>query len=107
MLQCAKTIAKLQDELGFINDVRVALARLQGWIEEGEISVETRDCVATWHTQQVEETLKRALPHAEFVLGSCLPWCGECERRGLSTIRHGQRALPLGPANLGVQNGPG
>lgn len=83
----AKVIAGLQDDLGFVNDVHVTLTQLQGWIDDSRISSETRDCVAKWHAAEVTETLKQALPRAEILLGRCLPWCGECKRRGRSSAR--------------------
>jgi adenylate cyclase len=83
----AKTIAKLQDEFGFVNDFHVALSRLQTWVEQGDISTDARQAIAAWHRARAQETQERALHLAESVLGACLPWCTECERRGLS--QHG------------------
>ena len=82
MQRQAKAIANLQDELGFVNDVYMAKSQLQRWIDEGKISTATRDCVTAWHAQRVDGALGRALLHTESLLGNCLPWCRECERRG-------------------------
>ena len=87
MAQYAKTIAKLQDEFGFINDFHVSLSRLQVWVDQGAVSREAREVISAWHITHAQEVLWSALHHAESVLSRCLPWCTECERRGLSTIR--------------------
>ena len=88
MLRYAKRIAGLQDDLGFINDLHVALSRLGEWSARDEALVEVRDYIAAWYTRQFEQKLAAALERAEDALGQCMPWCGECERRG----RHaGQR----------------
>ena len=87
MLQYAKSIAKLQDELGFVNDFHVALGRLQHWIDQGAIPKEARDEIAAWHTEQAQEALVSSLHVAESVLSRCLPWCIECELRRLSPRR--------------------
>jgi adenylate cyclase len=87
MLEYAKAVAGLQDAFGFINDFHVALSRLHDWVGQGAIPKEARDAVAAWHTRQAQEVLADALQLAESVVSRCQPWCTECERRGLSTIR--------------------
>lgn len=87
MLAYAKAMASLQDEFGFLNDFHVALSRLQSWVEQGTISQETCETIAEWHTARAQATLDSALHLAESVLSRCLPWCTECERHGLSSIR--------------------
>ena len=84
MLRYAKSIARLQDELGFANDFHVALGRLQRWIDQGAIPKESRDEIAAWHTERAKEALGSSLHVAESVLSRCLPWCTECELRRLS-----------------------
>ena len=79
--------AKLQNEFGFINDFHVSLSRLQVWVDQGAVSWEAREVISAWHITHAQEVLWSALHHAESVLSRCLPWCTECERRGLSTIR--------------------
>jgi adenylate cyclase len=87
MLEYAKAIAGLQDAFGFINDFHVALSRLHHWVDAGAIAKETRDAVAVWHTPHAQAVLADALLLAESVMSRCQPWCTECERRGLTTIR--------------------
>ena len=87
MLDYAKAIAGLQDELGFINDFHVALSRLHDWVEQDAIPNETRQAVASWHTHHAQTALSDALLLAESVMSRCQPWCTECERRGLPAIR--------------------
>lgn len=87
MTQYAKTIANLQDELGFINDFHVSLSRLQIWVDRGNVPKSARETIAAWHSAQAQQVLASALHLAESVLRRCLPWCTECERRGLSDIR--------------------
>lgn len=87
MLDYAKSVAGLQDAFGFINDFHVALSRLQSWVGDGAIPKESRDAVAAWHTPQAQATLIDALRLAEALMSRCQPWCTECERRGLATIR--------------------
>lgn len=87
MLEYAKAVADLQDAFGFINDFHVALSKLQDWVVAGTIQKEARDAVAAWHTPQAQATLTEALHQAESLMSRCQPWCTECERRGLTTIR--------------------
>lgn len=87
MVEYAKAIAGLQDAFGFINDFHVALSRLQDWVERGAITKETREAIAEWHTPHAQQVLSDALHLAESVMSRCQPWCTECERRGLTTIR--------------------
>lgn len=87
MLEYAKAIANLQDEFGFINDFHVALSRLRNWVEQGLITDETREAVVDWHIGHAQEALKNALHLAELKMSHCQPWCTECEKRGLSSIR--------------------
>lgn len=87
MLEYAKAVAGLQDAFGFINDFHVALSRMHHWVDEAAIPKETRDAVAAWHTPHAQAVLAEAMHLAEMVMSRCQPWCTECERRGLSTIR--------------------
>lgn len=87
MVLFAKSVANLQDEFGFINDFHVSLSRLQIWVEQGAVSRDAREAIAAWHSAHAQEVLGSALHLAESVLSRCLPWCTECERRGLSSIR--------------------
>ena len=87
MLQYAKAVANLQDEFGGFNDFHVALDKLDQWVAQGRIDKAARRDVAAWHRPHTEETLKRALPLSEQVLGRCQPWCTACEQRGLSSTR--------------------
>lgn len=87
MLQYAKEIAGLQDELGFLNDLHVALCRIDDWAKNDEKLKKSRAHVARWHAKRADEKLTKALTMAESLLGECLPWCGECERRGLGGLR--------------------
>lgn len=87
MLHYAKTVASLQDELGFINDFHVSLCRLQSWEEQGEVSPAARQAIITQHAAQAQATLAHALHLAEAVLSRCQPWCSECEQRGFTAIR--------------------
>lgn len=87
MLEYAKAIAGLQDALGFINDFHVALSRLHDWVEQEAITQDARKAIATWHTHHAQTVLSDALHLAESVMSRCQPWCTECERRGLTTMR--------------------
>jgi adenylate cyclase len=91
MLEYAKAIAGLQDAFGFINDFHVALSRLQGWVEKAAIAPEVREAVAKWHAPRAQLVLTDALQLAESAMSRCLPWCTECERRGLTAIRRRMR----------------
>lgn len=83
----AKQVAKLQDELGFLNDCHVALARLDRWSEQDAALTESRDCIAAWYAGRMDAQFTAALRRTEAILGLCLPWCGKCERRGLQGMR--------------------
>ena len=87
MLGYAKTIADLQDAFGFINDFHVAHSRMQDWVEQGAIPKEACDAVVAWHTPHAQEVLVDALHLADSVMRRCQPWCTECERHGLTSIR--------------------
>ena len=83
MLKFAKDVAALQDELGVINDLHMALIRLAQWAETDKMLRETRDFIADWHAGRITRKLSAALMPAEALLGTCLPWCKECDRQGL------------------------
>lgn len=87
MVEYTKAIAGLQDAFGFINDFHVALSRLQDWVAQETISKAARESVVTWHTPHAQQVLADALHLAESVMSRCQPWCTECERRGLTSIR--------------------
>lgn len=87
MLQYAKAVAALQDEFGFLNDLHVALSRLGKWSEGDSQLDKARTYVAGWHAEHADEKLAAALALAESVMTQCQPWCGECERRGMSGLR--------------------
>lgn len=87
MLRYAKTIANLQDAFGFINDFHVALSRLPKLIAQKTAAAELRAALVDWHAAQAQAVLTDALHLAESVMSDCQPWCTECERRGLSSIR--------------------
>ncbi len=87
MVEYAKAIAGLQDAFGFINDFHVALSRLQDWVEQEAITKDTREAIAEWHTPHAQQVLSDALQLAESAMSRCQPWCTECERRGLTSIR--------------------
>lgn len=83
MLEFAKAVALLQDELGVVNDLHMALIRLAEWAETDKTLREARDFIAERHTAKIPRKLAAALMPVESVLGACLPWCTECDRRGL------------------------
>lgn len=87
MVEYAKAIAGLQDAFGFINDFHVALSRLQDWVAQQVVPKEAREAVIAWHTPHAQAVLADALRLAEAVMNECQPWCTECERRGLTSIR--------------------
>lgn len=87
MLEYAKEIAGLQDAFGFINDLHVALSRLDVWVNQGAVQKEAREAIVLWHTPQAQKVLADALQLAESVMCRCQPWCTECEQRGLTQIR--------------------
>lgn len=94
-----KDIAALQDELGFINDLHVALARLERWSQHDPTLNESRNCLAASYAGQLDGQFTAALRRAESVLTRCLPWCSECERRGFKSLRERLRqgvAIKLG-----------
>lgn len=87
MTQYAKDVAALQDELGFLNDLHVALRRLDQWCQADASMLAVRDHVVAWHAGRADKKLTVALAQAESLLGQCLPWCGECDRRSLGSVR--------------------
>ncbi len=87
MLQYAKGVSELQDEFGFINDLHVAMTRLDQWVAEDSSLKEVRDYIARWHKGKVDKKMQSALTKAGEVLRQCQPWCGECERRGIKSAR--------------------
>lgn len=87
MYQYAKNVAALQDELGFINDLHVALSRFAQWSQDDPALKEVRDHIARWHKGRVDDKLATALTRAASVLRECQPWCHECERRGMKSLR--------------------
>jgi len=91
MLLYARHVAALQDELGFINDLHVALSRLDQWSQHDATLGEARDHIASCHAGRLDAQLATALARAEALLGQCLPWCGACERHGMTAVRDGLR----------------
>ncbi|RIX40052.1 MAG: CHAD domain-containing protein [Rhodocyclales bacterium GT-UBC] len=87
MSQYAKDVAGLQDELGFLNDLHVAMLRLEQWCRDDAAMLAVRDHVVAWHAGRADKKLAIALGQAESLLGQCQPWCGECDRRCLGSIR--------------------
>jgi adenylate cyclase len=87
MYQYAKDVAALQDELGFINDLHVALSRFAQWSRDDASLKEVRDHIAQWHKGRIDDKLAAALTRAASVLRECQPWCHECERRGMKSVR--------------------
>lgn len=87
MLQYAREVAALQDELGFLNDLYVALSRLDHWADADTSLDEVRDYIARWYTGRMDDQFVQALANADALLRKCLPWCGECERHGFKSAR--------------------
>lgn len=83
----AREVATLQDDFGFINDLYVALSHLECWSQDDPTLKEARDHVARWYAGRLDKRLASALENASCVLGQCLPWCGECDRRQIEGIR--------------------
>lgn len=87
MREFAKLVAELQEDLGQINDLHVALGHLDEWAASQPDIARARSFVARRHAERLEKKLRNVLLRAEALLGECRPWCGECERRGLSGLR--------------------
>lgn len=87
MNQYAREVAGLQDDFGFVNDLYVALARLDGWAAQNGELAEARDYIARWHAGRIDEKFAKALSRADDLLRACLPWCGACERHGFKSAR--------------------
>lgn len=87
VLAFCRNAAALQDELGFINDLHIALARLERWSQHDPELAESRDYLAASYAGQLDGQFTAALRRTEALLTRCLPWCSECERRGLHTLR--------------------
>ena len=47
----------------------------------------SRDHIARWYGGRLDQSLASGLDAASTVLGQCLPWCGECDRRQIEGIR--------------------
>lgn len=87
MTQYAREVAGLQDDFGFVNDLYVALARLDGWAAQDADLAEARDYIARWYAGRIDEKFAKALGRADDLLRDCLPWCGACERHGFKSAR--------------------
>ena len=87
MTAFAREVASLQDEFGFINDLYVALQRLDSWSADDPALKDARDHIARWYGGRLDQSLASGLDAASTVLGQCLPWCGECDRRQIEGIR--------------------
>ena len=87
MTAFAREVASLQDEFGFINDLYVALQRLDSWSADDPALKDSRDHIARWYGGRLDQSLASGLDAASTVLGQCLPWCGECDRRQIEGIR--------------------
>lgn len=87
MLQYAKDVAALQDQFGFINDLHVALGRLEQWSRQAPELSAVRDYIVRWHQGRIDAQLTAALQGAEALLRHCQPWCGACERHGMKALR--------------------
>lgn len=83
----AREVATLQDDFGFINDLYVALSRLEQWSADDAELKAARDYIAGWYGGRLDKSLAAALDGASTVLGQCLPWCGDCDRRQIEGIR--------------------
>lgn len=70
-----------------INDVIVALSRLQDRIAQETIPKAARASVVAWHTPHAQIVLAEALHLVEWVMNRYQPWCTECEPLGLTLIR--------------------
>lgn len=87
MRHYADDVAALQDDFGFINDLHVALTRLDQWSVLDASLKEVRDYIARWHSGRIDKQMQMALDKAGDLLRECQPWCGECERRGVKAAR--------------------
>ena len=83
----ARDVATLQDDFGCINDLYVALNRLEQWSASNAELKTARDYIARWYDGRFDKRLAGALDNASAILGQCLPWCGECDRRQIAGIR--------------------
>lgn len=61
LLEFAKQIASLQDQLGFVNDFYVALVKIQNGIKAGLIPSKTDQIVDRWHRENVQSNLNETL----------------------------------------------
>lgn len=84
MLGYGKGLAALQDHFGSINDHYVALARLAQWSASDPTLLGASAYITAWHGKHLKRQIVAALELAEQALGQCEPWCGACERRGMS-----------------------
>lgn len=67
VLEFAKHIASLQDQLGFVNDFHVSLVKIQNGIHAGLIPSETGQIVDRWHQKNVQSNLDETLRIAQSI----------------------------------------
>lgn len=74
MTRLAKSVARLQDDLGIFNDLNVTIAQLTKWSEGDPILGEAKDYVTSWHARQLAQQLKRSLSDVAQIIGNEMPW---------------------------------
>lgn len=84
----ARQAARIQDDLGFINDVHQARARLAAWSADDAALRAGLQLLENWYQGEVDRRLQGALDKTGTLLGECLPWCMACERHGKPARRH-------------------
>lgn len=88
LVEYARTLARIQDDLGFINDVHQAKTRLAAWSKDDARLSEGLVYLENWYQPAVDRRLQGALEKTSSLLGECLPWCHACERHGKPARRH-------------------
>lgn len=92
MMRYARAVSRSQDDLGAINDLHVALGRLDDWAGEDARLRVARDYIADWQSEKVEAQLAKALRRVGQLLRKSQPWSGESARQGVREARRRLRA---------------
>lgn len=85
MLRFAKDIAVLQDELGFLNDLKVAWGFLGEWAQGEPALLDARARVTKWHAGRTDKIRATLFSRAKKLLATRAPW--ESTRRQRSNDR--------------------
>lgn len=74
MADFRRKISALQDDLGFIHDLHVALINLESWANDNSEWQKARDAVETWHAPRKARAMEKIQSEAYTLFALTPPW---------------------------------